>query len=229
VPRLSAVTAAVAVSALAGLVASPYLAGLTRTVPERGARRWYRSARVSQRRCAAVAGLATAMGVLAGIAAGWSALLPAYLALALAGAPLAVIDIEHRRLPTRVVHPAALGAGLLLAVAAAESRAWDNYLRAALAAVVAAAVFAALAVATPKVLGWGDVRLAGVLGANLGYASWPLVYSGLFAGFVLAAVIAIVLIVAGRATRKTALPLGPMLLLGTLAVLALHGAGVLAA
>jgi leader peptidase (prepilin peptidase) / N-methyltransferase len=43
---------------------------------------------------------------------------------------------------------------------------------------------------------------------------------GLLAGFVLAAVVAVVLLVTRRATRTTALPFGPALILGTLLVLA---------
>lgn len=66
----------------------------------------------------------------------------------------------------------------------------------------------------------GDVRLAALLAAYLGFRSWPLVYLGLFAGFVLAAVAAAVLLISRRATRTTALPFGPALILGTLLVLA---------
>lgn len=81
-------------------------------------------------------------------------------------------------------------------------------------------VFAMLAVAAPKAMGWGDVRLAAVLGGYLGYASWLSVFYGLFIGFVLGAVVVVVLLVAGQVTRKSALAFGPMLLVGTLAVLA---------
>ena len=73
---------------------------------------------------------------------------------------------------------------------------------------------------SPRSFGWGDVRLGGVLGAYLGYFSWIAVYYGMFGGFVLGSVVAVVLLVARRATMKTALAFGPMLLLGALIVLA---------
>ena len=73
---------------------------------------------------------------------------------------------------------------------------------------------------SPRSFGWGDVRLGGVLGAYLGYHSWLAVYYGLFAGFVIGALVSIVLIARRRASRKTAIAFGPMLLVGALVVLA---------
>ena len=163
---------------------------------------------------------ALVLGGLAGAAAGWTALLPAYLCLALTGAPLMVIDYEHHRLPNRLVYPAAIGAFVLLALAAAVDDDWADYLRAVEGAAVAYAALFVLKFISPRSFGWGDVRLGGVLGAYLGYHSWLAVYYGLFAGFVLGSLVAVVLIAAGRATMKSALAFGPMLLLGALLVLA---------
>lgn len=212
--------AGTAVAAGLCLAASPYLARLTRTVPDRDNRRWWRGAPVDRTRLLATAAVAVVVGALAGAAAGWSALLPAFVALALAGIPLVVIDFEHHRLPNRLVYPAALAAGVLLAVAAAVDDDWSNYLRAVEAAAVAYAALLLLKFISPRSFGWGDVRLGGVLGAYLGYHGWVTVYYGLFAGFVLGAVVALVMISARRATMKTALAFGPMLLLGALLVLA---------
>lgn len=86
-------------------------------------------------------------------------------------------------------------------------------------------VLFALALISPKAFGLGDVRLGAVLAGYLGFRSWPLVYVGLFAGFVLGAVIAVGLLVTRRATRTTAIPFGPMLVLGALLVLALNAPG----
>jgi leader peptidase (prepilin peptidase)/N-methyltransferase len=216
------------VSALAGAVigaavcvaASPYLARLTLTVPDRDNARWLAGAPADGKRVALTALAGLVIGALAGGAAGWSALLPAYLSIALTGTPLTVIDYEHHRLPNRLVYPAAVGAFALLAVAAAVDDDWTDYLRAVEGAAVAYVALFILKFISPRSFGWGDVRLGGVLGAYLGYNSWIAVYYGLFGGFVLGSVVAIVLMAGRRATMKSAMAFGPMLLMGALIVLA---------
>jgi leader peptidase (prepilin peptidase)/N-methyltransferase len=208
------------VGAAVCLAAAPYLARLTITVPDRQNARWYVGAGPDRSRLLRTGLAAVVIGALAGAAGGWSALLPAYLCIALTGAPLTVIDYEHHRLPNRLVYPAAIGAFVLLALAAAVDGDWTDYLRAVEAAAVAYAALFVLKFISPRSFGWGDVRLGGVLGAYLGYRSWLAVYFGLFGGFVLGAVVAVALMSARRATMKTALAFGPMLLLGALTVLA---------
>lgn len=163
---------------------------------------------------------AVVVGGLAGAAAGPSALLPAFVALALAGIPLVLIDYEHHRLPNRLVYPAAGAAVALLAGAAAVRDDWPDYVRALEAAAAAYAVLFVLMLISPRSFGWGDVRLGGLLGAYLGYTSWIAVYYGIFGGFVLGSLVSIVLLIMRKATLKTALAFGPMLLLGALLVLA---------
>lgn len=209
------------VGALLCLAASPYVARLTRSVPDRDDNRWWTGRPVSRARTVTTAGTALGFGALAGAAAGWSALLPAFVALALGGTPLAVIDFDVHRLPNRLMYPAAGAAFALLALAAGVRDDWPDYLRAVEGA---AAVFAVLLVlwffAPGGGFGRGDVRLGGVLGAYLGWKSWTAVYYGLFAGFLLGGVLAIGLLATRRATMKSRLAFGPMLLLGALIVLA---------
>ena len=147
-------------------------------------------------------------------------MLPAYVVLAAVGSALIVVDIEHHRLPNRLLYPAAGAAVVLLAVAAAARADWSAYLRAVEAAGVVYVVFLVLALISPRSLGMGDVRLAALLAGYLGFRSWPMVYLGLLAGFVAAAALAIVLLITRRATRKTAVPFGPALIVGALLVLA---------
>lgn len=209
-----------AAGAASCLAATPYLARLTITVPDRDNARWYVGQRPDRGRVARTALAAVIIGALAGAAGGWTVLLPAYLCLAVTGSALTVIDYEHHRLPNRLVYPAAVGAFALLAVAAAVDDDWHAYLRAVGAAAVAYVALFVLKFISPRSFGWGDVRLGGVLGAYLGYHSWIAVYYGLFGGFVLGSLVAMVLLAARRATMKTALAFGPMLLLGALIVLA---------
>lgn len=208
------------VAAVVCLSIAPYSARLTRTVPDRENRRWYVGAGVSRTVLGATAAVSVVLGLLAGAAARWSAVLPAYVVLAAVSVVLVVVDVAHHRLPNRVLYPGAVASAVLLAVAAAVQHDWWDVLRAGEAAGAVYVVFFVLALISPRSLGMGDVRLAALLGAYLGFRSWPLVYLGLLAGFVIAAGIAVVLLAARRATRTTALPFGPALILGTLLVLA---------
>ena len=165
--------------------------------------------------------------LLCGVAAlrfGASPELPAYLVLAVAGVLLAVIDLRHRLLPNRVVGPALVAGALLLTGAAAVDGRWDDLARAALGAVVLFAIFLVLALISPSALGMGDVKLAGLLGLHLGWLGWDAVLLGAAAGFVVQAVLSLVLLASRRIDLRGELPFGPAMLAG--AVLAI-GAGAL--
>lgn len=217
---MSAALIGTAVGAACVAAVSPYLARLTRSVPDRDDHHWWRGQPVGARLIGNTALVGAVLGALAGKAAGWGALLPALLALAAVATPLVIIDFDHHRLPDRLVVTAALAGAALLAAAAAVRGDWSAYLRAVEGG---AAVFTALfllAFAAPRSFGFGDVKLGGVLGGYLGWFGWPYVYYGIFAGFVLGMVVALVLITTRRASLKTAMAFGPMLVLGTLVVLA---------
>jgi leader peptidase (prepilin peptidase) / N-methyltransferase len=202
------------------LVAAPYLARLTLTVPDRENAAWFRGAPADSLRLLVTAAVAVVLGTLAGGAAGLSAVLPAFVVLALAGAPLTLIDYEHHRLPNRLVYPLAGAGAVLLVVAAAIRADWTDLLRAVEGGAAVYAVLFAIMLISPRSFGFGDVRLGGVLGLYLGYQGWAAVYYGILGGFVLGTLVAIALLAARRATRKTAIAFGPMLLVGALLVLA---------
>ena len=63
-------------------------------------------------------------------------------------------------------------------------------------------------------MGFGDVRLAGVIGLATGWLGLGHAFVGFFAGFVLGAVIGIVFMVATGGGRKTKIPFGPFLAAG---------------
>ena len=209
-----------AVGAASCLAASGYLARLTLTVPDRDDARWWRGRAPSRSRLVITAVIAALLGELAGTAAGWSALLPAYLALALICTPLVVIDFEVHRLPNRLVFTAAGAAAALLTLAAAVRGEWTPWLRGLEGAAAVFAMLFLLAFISPRSFGFGDVKLGAVLGAYLGWAGWVEVYYGIFAGFLLGALVALALLASRRASLKTALAFGPMLVLGALLVLA---------
>ena len=151
---------------------------------------------------------ATVLGV------GLSSALPAFLLLAVAAVLLTVIDLRHRLLPNRVVLPTlVLGAALLLVAALADG-AWPALIRAVLGAAALFAAFLVLAVISPSGLGMGDVKLAAVLGLFLGWLGWGAVLVGAVAGFVVQALLALVLLALRRVRRDSDLPFGPAMLVG---------------
>lgn len=147
---------------------------------------------------------------------GLLATVPAYLYFGSIGVALAAIDVEHKRLPNVIVLPSYGVLAALLTAAAAWQDRWSDLLRAALGASILFAVFFALALAYPAGMGFGDVKLAGLLGGVLGYLSWAAVLLGSFAGFLLGALAGVAVIVSGRGSRRTAIPFGPFMIAGAL-------------
>jgi leader peptidase (prepilin peptidase)/N-methyltransferase len=168
-------------------------------------------------------------GALAGCAAmalrfGATALLPALCYLAAVAAPLTAIDIREHRLPDRLTLPSYPAALALLAIPAFFlHNDGGRYRHALIGLAVAAAFYLLLALVYPAGLGWGDVKLSGVLGLYLGWFGARVWMYGILGGFVLAALTGAGLIVAGRATRKTQVPFGPFMLAGTLAAIIVLG------
>ena len=140
--------------------------------------------------------------------------LPAFLYLAAIGVALALIDLDVHRLPNAIVLPSyAVVAVLLLLPAALDGR-WHDYLRAGLGGLVLFAFYFLLVLVYPAGMGFGDVKLAGVLGAYLGWLGWGVLAVGGFLGFLLGGVVGGALMVAQRAGRKTKIPFGPFMLGG---------------
>ena len=201
-------------AALAGAAAGRVVDSLAVPV---GARAGLRDATAERAVGAPWGELAGALGALAVTARfGWSAQLPAWLWLVGVGLLLAVVDLRTLRLPNRVVLTGVVGAVVLLTGAAAADDAWPALARAALGGGVAFGVLLVLALVAPSGMGMGDVKLAGMLGLYLGWLGWPELVTGLFLGFGVQAVLGLALIAVRRAGRKTELPFGPALIVGTL-------------
>jgi leader peptidase (prepilin peptidase)/N-methyltransferase len=216
----SSIVAGLALAAGLGIVAAPYLARLTLSVPEDDNRSWWRGKPVTPRRVAVLAGLGAGLGALAGATAGWTALLPALVWLEFSLAVLFVVDIEHHRLPNRLVFATDAGAIALLALAAGVRDEWHAALRALEGAAAVFGVLIVLCLISPKAFGYGDVKLGGLLGGYLGWYGWFYVYYGIFAGFLLGAVVGVGMILARRGGLKSQLPFGPSMIVGALVVLA---------
>jgi prepilin signal peptidase PulO-like enzyme (type II secretory pathway) len=124
---------------------------------------------------------------------------------------LAAIDLEQRIIPNRIVLPA--GAIVLLGDIAAEPHRWKEWTIAAFASFLVAL---AVALMTKGGVGMGDVKLAFLLGAGLGWAVAGAALVSMLATFVVSVVI---LARRGLAARKETIPFGPFLVLGALVAL----------
>lgn len=142
--------------------------------------------------------------------------LPAYLYLAAVGLALALIDLDVRRLPDVLTLPSYPVVAGLLALGAVLGSGSGDLLRAALGGLAMGAFYLALFVAQPRGMGFGDVKLSGVLGLATAWLGWGELVVGLFAGFLLGGLWGVALLATGRATRRSAVPFGPFMLAGAL-------------
>lgn len=140
----------------------------------------------------------------------WIAVLMApFLALLLV---LALIDLRHRILPNRLVYPSFLIAAPYLVIARVAGAPVD-LVDAGIGLVAYGGGLLALALLSPRGMGMGDVKLAGLIGLVLG--ALGIRYVGVAAGLaiLLGGVAAVVALLAGR-SRKSGLPFGPSIAIG---------------
>lgn len=128
------------------------------------------------------------------------------------GVALFVIDARTRYLPTWLIGPF-YGLIVVVGLVAAWQRGeWDPVLGMLAGWLVYGGFFTLMWLLVPAGgLGYGDVRLAGVLGLGLGLISWGAITLGMFAGIFLAGFVALILLVV---RRRSHYPYGPYLLVG---------------
>ncbi len=154
--------------------------------------------------------------LFAGTAArfGYNWVLPAFLVLFAGLLALSVIDVERLLLPKVIVWPLSIGVAALLVVAAAATREWHDLFVGAVCGAAWFVVFYAMFFVSPKLIGFGDVRLAPVLGLSLGWLGWKYVILGFFAANLIGALIGIALIASHRMSRRQQIPYGVFLAMG---------------
>jgi leader peptidase (prepilin peptidase)/N-methyltransferase len=147
---------------------------------------------------------------------GLGSAIPAYLYFVAIGVALAAIDLDVRRLPNAIVMPSYPVLLLLLAASAAWQDDWWSLLRAVLGGSILLLFYLSLVLLHPAGMGFGDVRLSGIVGGVLAYLSWSALIVGAFAGFLLGALVGVAMMAARRGDRRTAIPFGPFMIAGTL-------------
>ncbi len=121
------------------------------------------------------------------------------------------VDLDHQIIPNALTYPG-LAVGLVLALIGGPG---EVFIRLA-AAVGAGLIFLLIAVLSRGGMGGGDVKLAAVMGAFLG---WPLIAAAMFLSFTLGGIVGVALLLARRRGRKDPVPFGPFLAAGGLAAL----------
>ena len=145
-----------------------------------------------------------------------SVLVAAFCVFAAGLTGLTVIDLKTQRLPREVSYTVmALGAPLLVIAALIDNEPRRIYM-ALIGATISLAVMGVLYIASRGGLGDGDVRLSPLLGMYLGWLNPGLALVGLFYGFILGAVVGVVMMIIGKAGRQTQLPFGPFLAAGSI-------------
>lgn len=154
--------------------------------------------------------------LFAGMAAwfGPVAELPAYLYLAAVGVALALIDLDVQRLPDALTLPSYPVGLVLLGVASIAHHDGWSMARAVIAMAALFAFYFTVAMIAPRGMGFGDVKLSGVLGLYLGWLGWGELVVGAFAAFAVGAVVGIGLILFAGGGRKTKVPFGPFMIVG---------------
>lgn len=151
-----------------------------------------------------------------------------YLGFLLLTMALAVTDLEEFRIVDRINLPGTAVLAILLAGATVVSGEWPALLRGLGGA---GAYFAGTSILFMVVrgqgFGAGDVKLSVQLGLFTAYLGWGVLGWAVFATAVIGGVMAMILVVAGRAGRKTELPYGPAMILGAWTAISMVGAGAI--
>jgi leader peptidase (prepilin peptidase)/N-methyltransferase len=167
-----------------------------------------------------------AVAALVGARLGWDPALLVLMYLVPVGVALGLIDWRTRLLPTKVIAPSYYVVVVLTVLAALIGGDWDSLLRAGWGWLIAGGTFFVLWFIYPRGMGYGDVRLSGLLGIALGYLGWAELLTGVYAGFLIGGVGGLLLSLLRIVDRK-AYPFGPFMLVGAL-VGVLVGPGVVA-
>ena len=163
----------------------------------------------------AVSGIVTgAVFALLAIRLGAVPALAAYCALMVGLVAVSVVDMRLGIVPRSILYPTFGAMAVGLVAASAVDSHWRPLAVAAIGGVAAFAVFFALWWFFPRGLGYGDVRLAGVIGAALGWIGFGELYVGFLAAFVAGTVMGLAVAATRGSGRKTRFAFGPALSVG---------------
>lgn len=152
--------------------------------------------------------------------------LSAFLVLFAGLVAVSMIDLELGVVPTRIVYPVLVATAVLLVGGAALEGRWTELGHALVGGLAAWLFFGLLWWVYPRGIGFGDVRLAPLLGAHLGFLSLMHVFVGIFLAALLGAATGLALQATTRRSARDPIPFAPFLALATL-ITVLFGAAFL--
>ncbi len=151
------------------------------------------------------------------------ALIPLCLLWIIVGTCLSAIDIRQHRLPNRIVLPMYPVLVLALGLTGMLSGNWPLVRTLMCATMWLAVIGLVWLVSGGKAMGFGDVKLAPLLGATLGWVSWDAAILGLMSCWLIAGLWALALLVSRRVSLGSAIAFGPFMFLGLAIGIALGG------
>ena len=155
---------------------------------------------------------------------GDSSLLVPLLVLGASLVAVSAIDLELLRIPDRITFPTLALALPLIVVVSVQQDTTDAIPAALIGSVAYFLLLFTTHMIYPAGMGFGDVKLAGVLGLYLGWLGWAEVIAGGFLGFLFGGVVGAALMAVRRAGRKSQIPFGPFMLAGAFTAILWGGA-----
>lgn len=150
--------------------------------------------------------------------------LPAYLWFVAVTVTLTLTDLDTKLIPNRILFPGTIvGLVLLMGGAIIED---GPIVRPLAGGVIYFVLLLVLALIARGGFGFGDVKLAFLLGLFTAYQSWETLIVAVFAAFLLGGLVSAILVVFRIRSRKDSIPFGPYLVAG--AYLAIVWAGTIA-
>ena len=160
---------------------------------------------------AATAGtFAAAAGLLGPV---W--VLPAYLWFGGVTIALVLTDLDIKRIPNRILYPGTIVAAILLGGGAALDGDLAQFGRALIGGAGYFSLLLLVALVARGGFGFGDVKLAFLLGMFTAYRAWGSLFVAVLGSFVIGGLLSIGLLAARRVGRKDAIPFGPSMVLGS--------------
>jgi len=127
---------------------------------------------------------------------------------------LVLTDLDFRRIPNRILYPGWVVATILLGGGAALDGDLSQFGRALIGGAGYFALLLLVALVARGGFGFGDVKLAALLGQFAAYRSWESLFVGVFSAFVIGGLLSILLLLSRRVGRKDAIAFGPSMTLG---------------
>lgn len=130
---------------------------------------------------------------------------------------LTMIDLDVKRLPNKIVYPSYVVIISLFSMSALLNNDFVNLMWAFIGLFMMLTVYFIMFVVKPGGMGFGDVKLAGLLGFVLMWFSWQSFVIGFFSAYFFAGfyILVATLFMKKKMTRKTQVPFGPWMFLGT--------------